>query len=61
MDKKQRIGMLLIVIGGCIGFFISETSNGVQLMAGASVALGIGLLAKWISFKKITNENFTSR
>lgn len=52
MDKKQRIGIVLIFLGGCIGFFIGETSNGVQVMAGASVALGIGLLAKWISFQK---------
>lgn len=52
MDKKQRIGIVLIFLGGCIGFFIGETSNGVQVMAGASAALGIGLLAKLISFQK---------
>lgn len=50
MSRSQTIGIALIIAGIILQFLTENTF--LQITAGAICAVGIGVIFKWIPFKK---------
>ncbi|WP_299126284.1 hypothetical protein [uncultured Winogradskyella sp.] len=50
MNKSQTIGIGIIIVG-IIAYLLFENSI-IQTTSGALCAIGLGLILKWIPFKK---------